>query len=177
MRNIPLRQDLSKSLASTPPTGTLYPGTSASALRRSRREYKMILLDTNVVVGIVDQRDDRRPLILAELARLRKPNFLVCWPVLTETLHFLKRPDQRKYLRELLVRLNVSLAETYYQPTMDDVFAWMGRYGDHRPDFTDAYIVCLSAGNARWRVWTYDSEFHHVWRRPDGSAVPMVVKG
>jgi predicted nucleic acid-binding protein len=53
--------------------------------------------------------------------------------------------------------------------------AWSLEYAEHNPDWADAYIVALCGRHRGLKVWTYDEEFRRVWRRADGSGVPMAV--
>jgi hypothetical protein len=55
----------------------------------------------------------------------------------------------------------------------NETFAWLERYAEHQPDFADGYLAVASARDARCKVWTYDKEFQTLWRRPDGSRIPM----
>jgi len=136
----------------------------------------MILLDTSVLVAIVDQRDPQRPKALKDLTQLARRGLLLSWPVLTEALHFLVRPDYRDYLAHFIDDFQIRFADEQVRPATADIFHWLARYADHAPDMTDAYLVAMTAMNRRWKVWTFDREFHFVWRRPDGSPVPMAVK-
>jgi hypothetical protein len=52
----------------------------------------------------------------------------------------------------------------------------MKRYADHTPDYADACLCIMTHREPKAQVWTYDSEFTNIWRRPDGSAVPMAVR-
>lgn len=57
------------------------------------------------------------------------------------------------------------------EPPWDRVFEWLRRYAEREPDWTDGCLV-VSATREQ-RVWTYDDEFRSVWRRLDGSRVPL----
>ena len=63
--------------------------------------------------------------------------------------------------------------------TMDlalEIFEWLRRYASSRPDWTDALYVVLSGRDRSLQVWSYDSEFATIWRRPDGSRIPLTVR-
>lgn len=136
----------------------------------------MIFVDSNVLVALVDPRDALRSKAAADLSTLRVKPLLLTWPVLTESLHFLKTAPARFALEKVITGFSLRLAEERLTPSMNDVMTWMRRYADHRPDFTDAYLVNASLLDKAAKVWTYDSEFRTIWRRPDGSMVPMAVK-
>ena len=57
-----------------------------------------------------------------------------------------------------------------------DVLAWLDRYAEHEPDYADGELAVLSGRYRRSRVWTYDSEFARVWRRLDGTPIPLAVR-
>ncbi len=131
----------------------------------------MILLDTNVLLALVDDRDSLHRVAAADLGRAKQPAFYVLDAVLTEAHFLLSHTSGRQRLRFLLENLRVrSLAmdETWWP----DVFDWLEQYGEHEPDFADAQLVVL-ASRRRCRVWTYDREFRRIWRRIDGSRVPV----
>jgi len=79
-------------------------------------------------------------------------------------------------LDQVIAAFAMKLAEPNLSPPLHDVLLWLRRYKDHRPDFTDAYLVNATLLDRKLSVWTYDSEFSTIWRRPDGSAVPLAVK-
>ena len=56
-----------------------------------------------------------------------------------------------------------------------DVLNWLARYADQEPDWADGCLAVLCGRDERLKVWTYDREFRTIWRRPDGTAIPMAV--
>ena len=77
---------------------------------------------------------------------------------------------------ELIERLAMEPAPIVETSALwSEIFAWMRRYAEHEPDWVDAYIAVLCGANRRWRVWSYDREFRALWRRPDGSRIPLAV--
>ena len=56
------------------------------------------------------------------------------------------------------------------------MFDWLARHADHEPDWADGCLAVLSGLDTTARVWTYDSEFRTIWRRPDGTVIPLAVK-
>jgi predicted nucleic acid-binding protein len=93
--------------------------------------------------------------------------------VLGETCFLLPRDYQRRRLRFLLGRLGVQAIEPE-PPWWDEVFDWLERYREHEPDLADAQLALLSSRRKECRVWTYDGEFRTVWRRTDGSRIPLL---
>lgn len=135
------------------------------------------LLDTNVLVGLTDDRDAHHKRASADLERLRGKTLGMTTLVLGESCFFLRHRSQRERLRRIIRDLSI---EAYALPAEDalwqSVFDWFAKYAEHAPDLTDAVLVVLSGLDPRVRIWTYDSEFTRIWRRPDGSAVPLVVR-
>lgn len=132
----------------------------------------MILLDTNVLVALVDERDKLHTRAKRDLRKLKGP-FALTSVVLSEACFLL----EEGYLRERLSFLLESLPAVAVEPDAPwwaDVFAWLARYADHAPDLADALLIIL-AGRASATVWTYDSEFTKVWRLPDGGRVPLAI--
>ena len=56
-----------------------------------------------------------------------------------------------------------------------EVFDWLDRYSEHDADWTDGYLTVVSGRERRSRVLTYDREFRTIWRRPDGTRIPLAV--
>lgn len=136
-----------------------------------------IFVDTNVLVALVRQNDELHQQAASDLDKVRKLPLEVPLVVLAETFHHLKRSDERQRLRRFLEGFSISVTHIE-KPTefFAQAFDWMIRYATHFPDFADASLCILSQHTRQSRVWTYDSEFRTIWRRPDGSAVPMAVK-
>jgi hypothetical protein len=85
--------------------------------------------------------------------------------------------SQRLRLRAFVTELRMQPAPAAQSRELrEDVFDWLVKYADHEPDWADAWLAVLSGRDARARVWTYDREFRSIWRRPDGSAIPLAIK-
>lgn len=134
-----------------------------------------VVLDTNVLLSFLHRDPKQRSRVSADLVRMKNPRFLFTTPVMAEITHFLERSDQIAAFERLLARLDASFLPTEQTVRWTDVIGWMRRYAQHEPDFADAHLVILSAMDATLRIWSYDPEFASIWRRPDGSAVPMAV--
>jgi predicted nucleic acid-binding protein len=132
----------------------------------------VILVDTNVLVGLVDARDAYHDRAAAGLRRARGQALLVTEAVLSEACFLLAGSWVRRRLGFLLASLSVRRL-VLDEPWLDDVFAWLDRYATHRPDFADAQLAVAASRETRRRVWTYDSEFKTTWRRLDGSHIPL----
>ena len=97
-------------------------------------------------------------------------------PVLTETCFLLPRAHHRARLRDLLPALSVGPCPIADNAGLrNDIFAWLAGYADHEPDWTDGYLAVVCGRERRFKVWTYDREFRTIWRRPDGSRIPLAV--
>jgi predicted nucleic acid-binding protein len=130
----------------------------------------MILVDTNVLVALVDERDGLRERAMADLGKLKGP-FGVLDAVLVETHFLLDDAYLRKRMRFALSKL--AARHVQLQPDWwDTVFDWLEKYERHEPDLCDAMLV-VAAARADLTVWTYDREFRQVWRRPDGRALRL----
>lgn len=133
------------------------------------------LVDTNILIALVDRSDALHTRAARDLAKLAKADFRVTSAVLTEAVFALPKPDQRGRLALLLDRLVIA------NPAIGDelglrrsVFAWLARYADHDPDYADAELCVIAGHDRRARIWTYDSEFKNVWRKPDGRRLLLV---
>jgi predicted nucleic acid-binding protein len=133
----------------------------------------MILVDTNVLVALADERDRLHARARGDLKRVGKKELGVTSAVLTETLFLLSEGYLRARLAFLVEQLPIRLLEPD-APWWPDVFGWLEHYAEHEPDFVDAQLAVLSGRDRAHKVWTYDREFHDIWRRPDGSKIPLV---
>lgn len=136
-----------------------------------------IFIDTNVLLALVRTVDPLHDVARSDLDRLRKHDLQLPAPVLVEACHFMRRVDQRARLADFIRTFDMQAVSV---PDDNDfrlmVFDWMMRYAEHTPDYADACLCVLSAKQEKSKIWTYDSEFRYIWRRPDGSAVPLAVK-
>jgi predicted nucleic acid-binding protein len=135
----------------------------------------VILLDTAPLVALCDPRDALNARALRDLTRASRQPLIACAAVLTEACALLPHRVQRRRLRRFLD----DFAVTAYRPDDEErvwreAFAWLDQYAEHDPDWADAYLVVVSGYEPRARVWTYDREFRTIWRRPDGSPIPLV---
>lgn len=131
----------------------------------------MILVDTNVLVALADERDGLHARARSDLRKLKGP-FGVTGVVLAETCFLLQSDHRRRRVRHLLEHLPMRAIELT-QPWWDELFDWLARYAEHAPDLCDATLVLLAARQSL-PIWTYDTEFHKRWRRPDGKPLRVV---
>jgi predicted nucleic acid-binding protein len=136
----------------------------------------MILIDTAPLVALCDPRDSLNKMALKDLKTLSKSQLAVCEPVVCEVCFHLPALSQRKRLQQIFERLNVTtvVAEDA-QSQWRGVFEWLKKYAEHEPDWADAYLAVLCGNDRKYKLWTYDDEFRSVWRRPDGSRIPLAV--
>ena len=137
----------------------------------------MILADTGPLVALCDPRDARHALAVTHLSRFATSGLGVCDAVITEACFHLSHLRQRARLQAILNEFRVKCLPTDDPVFRDDVFGWLIKYGEHEPDWADGCLAVLCGRNPRLKVWTYDREFRTIWRRPDGRAIPMAVKG
>ena len=131
----------------------------------------MILLDTNVLVALVDERDRLHSRAKRDLRKIAGP-FGLTSVVLSETCFLMPESYLRERLRLLLDRLPIGPIELE-EPWWSDIFDWFGRYAEHEPDLCDAMLAVMASRKA-CPIWTYDSEFKRLWRRPDGKALRVL---
>ena len=137
----------------------------------------MVLIDTSVLVALCDPRDALNKTALRHLNALARSQFAVCEAVLSEACFHLDAAAQRQRLQRILEELEVQVVPVEaIQSLWSEVFDWLTKYADHDPDWADGCLVVLSAHDRRCKIWTYDSEFRAIWRRPNGSPIPMAVR-
>jgi len=133
----------------------------------------LILVDTNVLVALVDERERLHTTAKRDLKRFEKRELGVTTAVLTECAFLLPAKYLRQRLAFLVEQLAVAAVELE-PPWLMDVFDWLDRYAEHEPDFADAQLAVISGRKRVDKVWTYDKEFRHIWRRLDGSKIPLL---
>jgi predicted nucleic acid-binding protein len=136
----------------------------------------VILLDTAPLVALGDPRDSLNRVAVRDLGRLSRQPLVACTAVLTEACVLLGHPVQRRRLRRFLEEFSVAAYHTGDEFGLwGEIFDWLERYQEHEPDWADGYLAVVSGRERRFRVWTYDREFRTIWRRPDGTQIPLAV--
>ncbi|HUO10831.1 MAG TPA: type II toxin-antitoxin system VapC family toxin [Phycisphaerae bacterium] len=136
----------------------------------------MILLDTNVVVALTDPRDQHHLQAMRDLQRFSKQTLHTIPSVLAEAIFQLPAKPLRLGLWTWLQEADVQILSTIEEKALyEPIFAWLIKYEEHLPDWTDAALCVVSSLHRRLKLWTYDSEFRTTWRRPDGSCVPLAL--
>lgn len=137
----------------------------------------MILVDTNVLVALVDPRDDLHRRAVRDLKKLLARELLAPAPVLTETCFLLPHRHHRARLSEILRRFGVRPCLLEDEAALwEEVFEWLEQYAEHEPDWADGYLIALCARDRRLKIWTYDQDFTDLWRAADGRRVPLAVR-
>lgn len=136
----------------------------------------MILLDTAPLVALCEPRDSLNRVAVRDLDRLSRQPLVACSAVLTEACVLLLHPIQRRRLRRFLEEFSVVpyRADDELRLWLE-VFEWLDRYEEHEPDWADGYLAVVAGRERQFRVWTYDREFRTIWRRPDGTRIPLAV--
>jgi len=137
----------------------------------------VILVDTGPLVALSDPRDAKNKGALRECQYLRDEGLVTCEAVVTEACFHLREPHDRLRLASTLKDLRIGNVSWHPAgPPWSAVLEWMARYAEHSPDWADACIAVLSGIDKGLRVWTFDNEFHTIWKRPDGTAIPVVAR-
>lgn len=136
----------------------------------------MILLDTNVILGFLHPDPRQQAIVGRQLIKIKAGPFLLVPPVLQEVMRFFKSPRYTDLFLGLIEEMHIEYLDPGDDVPWRDVIAWLKRYAEHEPDYADGYLVVLSGLNRKYKLWSNDSEFRTIWRRPDGSAVPLAGK-
>jgi predicted nucleic acid-binding protein len=136
----------------------------------------MILLDSNVLIALCEPRDQLHRKAVAHLEVLRRHELATIESVLCETSFGLPHSYQRDRLRDVLSAFGISIMHLEPSQMPSEVLAWLNNYADHEPDWADACIAVHTGADRKLKVWTYDQEFATLWRRPDGSRIPLAAR-
>lgn len=136
----------------------------------------MVILDSNVIVGLLDKRDPHARAANADLHQLlrRKQRLVTTTSVLCEVCHLLPLAGFRQRLIYLIERTPIEVVPS--PPAWRESLTWMLRYGEHEPDWADVELMLLCDTDPAIRIWSYDREFRTTWRRADGSRIPLAVQ-
>ena len=134
----------------------------------------MILIDANPLIALADSNDELYEKALSDLKRLQRQPFFSTSTVLLEAFFAIPDTHGRKKLQQIIEGLHIQPVSQH--PNLwNEIFQWLAKYADHRPDWTDGHLAVLCGRQKRFRVWSYDQEFRKIWRRPDGSRIPLAV--
>ena len=137
----------------------------------------MILVDTGPLVALCDARDARHALAVRQLRTLAAGDLAVCDAVIVEACFHLPHPSQRRRLGALLQDLRIRPVPSPDERAFRlDVFEWLAKYEEHEPDWADGCLAVMSERNKTAKVWTFDGEFRTIWRRPNGTAIPLATR-
>jgi predicted nucleic acid-binding protein len=137
----------------------------------------VILVDSNVLIGLADPRDGLNAAAVADLKRLCGQELLLATPVVAEVCFLLPDLHHRRRVRDLVHELRMLPLTFPDEGRMwTEVFMWLERYAEHEPDWADGYLAVACGREKRFRVWTYDRDFRTLWRRPDGTRIPLAAK-
>ncbi len=135
-----------------------------------------ILVDTTALVALCDARDEKHGVAVKHLESLISGQLAVCDAVLTEACLHLPHRSQRQRLEALLDQLGAQPLPVNDSAFRLEVFQWLAQYADHEPDWANGCLAVLSGRDRNARVWTYDREFRTIWRRPNGTVIPLAVR-
>jgi predicted nucleic acid-binding protein len=124
---------------------------------------RSVLVDTGPLVALCDEADALHARALEEVDRLQGP-FVVCLPVLTEAHFLLPHGHLRRRLAGLLASEFCVGPPDGVDELLPRALAWLERYAEHDPDFTDAWLIACADRDSGAVVWTFDREFARIWR-------------
>jgi predicted nucleic acid-binding protein len=137
---------------------------------------RRVLIDTGPLVALCDGDNGLHARALEELDVIHGP-VLVGLPALTEAHFLLSAAHLRSRLAGLVAREVLTVGAPKDAGRVHSrALAWLERYGEHRPDFADAYLVAWAESEPDARVWTFDREFAQVWRTLGGKKVALAVR-
>jgi predicted nucleic acid-binding protein len=136
----------------------------------------VIVIDTNVLIALADPGDELNSRATSDLRQLADKPMMLTQEVLTEAFALAVGRTDRRRLQAIIESLNPEpcVVETDRQFRIE-VLAWLDRYAEHDPDWTDAVLAVLAGRFPRWKVWTYDREFKTVWRTPAGRRIHLAA--
>jgi predicted nucleic acid-binding protein len=132
------------------------------------------ICDTGPLVGYLNRNDPHHEWAVAQMRQVRAP-MLVCEPVLTEVVYFLREDGLTvDPLFQLIERQAIRLAFdlSAHWPRMRTL---MSRY--RQMDLADASVVVMTELHARSQVLTIDRTDFSVYRRNDRQVIDFISPG
>jgi predicted nucleic acid-binding protein len=130
-----------------------------------------VILDTSVLVALINRNDPNHVWSVREWAQL-KPPVLTCEAVISETCFLLKR----KYLIEAVFEMievgAIAIAFNLQEET-SNIRVLMGRYESVPMSFADACLVKMSEQISNSAVMTLDSDFK-IYRKRRNEEIPVI---
>jgi len=126
---------------------------------------KPALLDTSVIVAVLDKRDRDHERCRHALRKNTQP-LATCEAVVNESCHLLGHVPGAA--EAVLASMEEGIYEIRFQLTraIQDVASLMRKYSDLPMDFADACLVQMADELDTGDIFTLDSDFsHYLWRK------------
>ena len=130
-----------------------------------------IILDTSVLVALINRSDPNHAWAVREWMQL-KPPVLTCEAVVSETCFLLKR----KYLIEAvfeMIEVGAIAIAFNLQEEISNIRVLMGRYESVPMSFADACLVRMAEQISNSAVMTLDSDFK-IYRKHRNEEIPVI---
>src|SRR5687768_833391 len=108
----------------------------------------MILVDANPLIALADSSDELYQKALSDLKRLQQQPFFSTSTVLVEAFFALPDARARVKLQQIIEGMQVQ-AVPDDRELWSEIFRWLGKYADHRPDWTDGHLAVLCGRQKR----------------------------
>lgn len=126
---------------------------------------KPVLLDTGVIVALLDRKERFHVPCAQATARLTSP-FVTCEPVITESCYLLRRVPGAAEAVIANVAAGIFQIPLRLPDAAHEIQRLLSKYRDHRMDLADACLVHLAAVLATAEILTLDRHFQfYRWGR------------
>jgi predicted nucleic acid-binding protein len=126
---------------------------------------KPILLDTGVIVALLDKDEWAHEICAHAIERLQTP-FLTCEPVITESCYLLRHTPNA--IDRIFANLEIGIFQLAFDlnRSASKVRSLLYKYADTPADFADACLIQMADEQNTGEILTLDSDFkHYRWRR------------
>ena len=135
----------------------------------------VILLDTSVIVALLDRNDAGHKRCVKAIERVDRP-LITCEAVVTESCHLVSHISGAG--EEVLRNLERAMFQIRFElsASVDAIGALMRKYADTPIDFADACLLHMADELNTGDILTLDSDFlHYRWRktRPFHLLIPL----
>lgn len=136
---------------------------------------RFVLVDTGVLVALLDQGDDQHERCRTALKNL-SASLLTSWPVVTEAMYLLGDVAGGQDALLTWIEAGTPGVAELTQGDIPSIRAMMAKYRDVPMDFADAALVCVAQRLDLDVVFTLDRDFH-TYRLAGGSRFKVIPGG
>ena len=134
---------------------------------------QQVIVDTSILVALIDQRDHYHDWASAQLGSIAPP-LITCEAVISESWFLLKRVRKGREALLLLLERDQVRVEFDLNTEQESVITLMRRYESVPASVADAELVKMAELHSNSSVFTLDSDFQ-IYRKNRNTPIPLIT--